>query len=67
MNTRYMKTLRAKNSAQLNSLVIKEVRSLHHEEVKTPRHIGHSAWFWAKFTSEFELVYRIGDVYKLHS
>ena len=52
-NTRYMKTPRDKNSAQLISLVIEEGRSLHHGVVKTPRFIRHSAGFWANFTPEF--------------
>ena len=53
MNTKYMKTTDAKNSAQLITLVIYEVRSLQHGVVKTPRFIDHSAGLWANFTPEF--------------
>ena len=53
MNTKYMKTTDAKNSAQLITLVNEEGKSLHHEVVKTLSFVGHSAGFFPIFTSEF--------------
>ena len=47
INTSYIKTPRAKNSAQLITLVIEKDISLHHGVVETPRFISHSAGFWA--------------------
>ena len=53
LNTGYMKTLRAKNSAQLITLVSDEGRTLHLRVVKTSRFIGYSAGFWPNFTPVF--------------
>ena len=48
-----MKTPRARNSAQVIELLIEEGTFLHNGVVKTPRSIGYSVEFWAKFTPEF--------------
>ena len=53
VNTRYMKTQRAQNSAQIFALIIEEVKNLHHGVIKTLFFIVHCARVWINFTPEF--------------